>query len=122
VPQGGLPAPAKTGLALGALICGILGLLIALIPFVGYGGTLLGLVGIVLGFLGLGAAKRQGGAGRGMAIGGIVTGLLSILVSVAWTFLFVLAADDVNDDLDRINSDPVDGVCNEDRFLEDPDC
>jgi hypothetical protein len=109
-------------MALGALICGILGLLIAFIPFLGYGGSLLGLAGIVLGFLGLGAAKRQAGAGKGMAIGGIVTGVLSILISVAWTFLFVLAADDVENDLDRINSDPVDGVCNEDRFLEDPDC
>ena len=56
-----------------------------------------------------------------------------ILVFVFW---FVVA-DDVNDqiqqDLDEfqqqldedfgeINSDPSDGVCNEDRFLQDPDC
>jgi hypothetical protein len=31
-------------------------------------------------------------------------------------------ADDTVDDFDGINSDPSNGVCNEDRFLQDPDC
>ena len=33
-----------------------------------------------------------------------------------------LAFGDDVDDFDGINSDPSDGVCNEERFLEDPDC
>ena len=35
--------------------------------------------------------------------------------------LLIVAANQV-DDVDDINSDPSDGVCNEDRFLQDPDC
>ena len=44
--------------------------------------------------------------------------------SASWRSFIVLAlafGDDV-DDFDEINSDPSDGVCNEERFLEDPDC
>ena len=33
-----------------------------------------------------------------------------------------LAFGDDVDDFDGINSDPSDGVCNEERFIEDPDC
>jgi hypothetical protein len=97
-------------LAIGSLVCGIL-------SFFSCG--VLGLVAIILGFLGLGKAKEQNGSGKGMAIGGIVTGALGILLGVILVFAVFLAADDANDE---INSDPSDGVCNTDRFLQDPDC
>ena len=57
-----------------------------------------------------------------MAIGGIVTGALAILVCIAWTFLFVLAGNTVEEDPGGYNTDPVDGVCNDDRYWQDPDC
>ncbi|WCO66339.1 DUF4190 domain-containing protein [Iamia majanohamensis] len=106
-------AKPSNGMAIGSLVCGILSFFTC---------GVLGLVAIVLGVLGLGKAKEQDGNGKGLAIGGIVTGVLGILLGVFLTFAVFLAADSVDNDFDEINSDPPDGVCDEDRFLQDPDC
>lgn len=72
-PRGG------SGLAIGALVLGILALLFC---WTVVGGILLGLIAIVLGFIASGRAKRGVATGRGMAITGIVLGLLGLLISV----------------------------------------
>ena len=64
--------PYKNGMALGAYYCGVFGL----IPFLGF---LLGVVAIVLGFLGLQAASRRPKAGgKGHAIAGIILGVIDL--------------------------------------------
>jgi prepilin-type processing-associated H-X9-DG protein len=63
--------PRGKGLAIGALVLGLLGL----IPFVG---PLLALVGIILGIV----ALVKHAPGRGLAVGGIIAGLLSPLTTV----------------------------------------
>jgi hypothetical protein len=82
----------------------------------------LGIVAVIIGFIALGKAKQMNGAGRGMAIGGIVTGAIAFLVAIALLLIFVVFADDVSNDLDDVNSDPSDGQCDPDRFIQDPDC
>lgn len=83
-PQAGQPpyyaAPSQSnGVAVAALIVGILSLpAVATIVL----GPLLGIVAIVLGVIGVARAGQLGGVGRGMAIGGIVTGALAILATV----------------------------------------
>jgi hypothetical protein len=121
VPYGELRATPRTGIAVGSLVCGIVGLVIALVPVFGLVGGLLALVAIPLGFIGLGAAKRQGGAGKGLAIGGIVTGVLTILVCVAWIALIAAVGTTTEDD-PIYYEEPMDGFCDEDRLWEDPDC
>ena len=72
---GGYPAPQgqqSNGLAIGSLICGIVGCLL-ITP----------LLGIILGVLGLKDARKKGGSGRGLAIAGIV-------LSVLWLGVFLL--------------------------------
>ncbi|MFM8785353.1 MAG: DUF4190 domain-containing protein, partial [Phycisphaerales bacterium] len=59
-----------TGLAVAALVCGIVGLCV----------PVLGLVAIILGVVYL---ARPRTTGRGLAIGGIVTGVLGLLSTVA---------------------------------------
>ncbi len=81
--QGFGPVPAqRNGLALASLICGLTSLgclilffLLITVPLA----VVLGIAAIVTGILGLRAVKRDGKGGRGQAIGGIVTGTLSIL-------------------------------------------
>lgn len=70
------PQPSN-GLAITSLVLGICSLLIVWIPIVGLLGTLLALVGLVLGIL---ALQKPGG--RGLAIGGIVTSAISIVLTV----------------------------------------
>ena len=77
---GGYPPPAamtpKNGLGVASLVVAIIAL------FSVVGGLVLGVVAIILGFLGRGRVQRGEANNGGMAIAGIVLGLLSMIVSV----------------------------------------
>jgi hypothetical protein len=107
-------------MAIAALVLGIGSLLFALIPFVGFASVPFAIGAVVLGVIGLGKS-REIGQGKGLAVGGLVTGALALAVSVLYVLLFIVIADDVEDD-GGINTDPSNGVCDSDRFLQDPDC
>ncbi|MFT8637035.1 MAG: DUF4190 domain-containing protein [Pseudoclavibacter sp.] len=83
--QSRYPAPEPTnGLAVAALVCGILGF------FTG----LSAIAAVVCGHMALSQLRRSGGGGRGMAIAGLVTGyvvlgsvvlgIIGVLVLVFW--------------------------------------
>ena len=61
------------GLSIAAMCCGIFGLLV-------FG---FGILGVVFGAIGIGKTSREGTRGKGMAITGLVTGLLKILLIIA---------------------------------------
>ncbi len=91
-PQAGGPSgqpPATNGVAVAAMIIGILSLLVAWIPFVGLLGVVGGFLAVVLGLIGRGRAKRVANGGA-LAITGLVTGALAVLVGIASTVLPVL--------------------------------
>ena len=67
------PRPASNGVATASLVLGIVGL----IPVIG---LLPAIIGLILGFVGLGRARRGAGK-RGLAIGGLVCSLLGIALS-----------------------------------------
>ncbi len=72
--------PARTlpnGMAVASLVLGILGLVLAVVVV----GGVLGLVAVILGAVALGKIKRGEAGGRGMAIAGIVTGGLAMLLA-----------------------------------------
>lgn len=99
------------GLAIAALVTGIVAFLSGLVPF---WGLLVGAAAIVLGALGL---RRAGG--KGMAIAGIVTGAIGALSSIIFSALFIIglatvgfsgeairqAAQDANSSIDKSNAD-----------------
>jgi hypothetical protein len=70
--------PPRNGLGVAALILGILALLAAVSIL---GGILLGLVAIILGVLGWRRAKRGEATNGGLAVVGLVTGSLAVLIS-----------------------------------------
>ncbi len=78
-PAGSAPGRSlPQGLAVASLVLGIIGVLTSWILI----GGLLGLVALILGFVALGKAKRGEAGGRGMAIGGIVTGAIALLITI----------------------------------------
>ena len=82
-------APAQTrplgsGMAIAALVLGILALLTF---WTVVGGILLGLIAIVLGVIALRRVRRGIAAGRGMAIAGVILGTLGLLGSLAFVAL-----------------------------------
>jgi hypothetical protein len=84
------------GMATAALTCGIIGTLVAWIPFVVVVGIALGILALVFGIKGL---RRSGivGSGRGLAIAGIITGAVTLLLSVLGIVLSVLLFRAVSD-------------------------
>ena len=79
-PYGGYPPPVpvtpKNGLGTASLVVAIISL------FTLFGGVVLGIVAVVLGFMGRGRVKRGEATNGGVAIAGIVLGFLSIIVSI----------------------------------------
>lgn len=112
---GGAPAQPNNGLAIASLIVGIISLVMFWLCGLGIIG---GIVAVVLGVLGRNKSKQLNGTGAGAAMGGIVTGAIALVVSAVFLVVVVVAGNAS----DGIDSDPSNGVCNPDRFFEDPDC
>ena len=110
---GVVQATSTNGLAIASMVLGIL--------WIYWIGSILALV---FGYVAKGQIERSAGrqGGRGMAIAGIVLGWIGVGFLALFIAIAVLARDDIDDSFDGINSDPADGVCNEERFMEDPDC
>ena len=75
------------GLALAAMILGIVGVVTGFFVF----GALLGIAAIILGALSLKKVK-EAGAGKGFAITGIVTGAVAVLFSLCMLFVYISVA------------------------------
>lgn len=81
--------PAGTnGLAVGALVCGLVGVIGGLLTC----GLLapVTLVGLVLGHVALAQIKRTGQEGRGMALTGVVIGWIPVALVLLWLLTVVL--------------------------------
>lgn len=86
LPAGAAPARRGSGMAVAALVLGILAIVLS---FTVIGGIVLGLLAVVLGLIASGRAKRGQAAGRGMAIAGYVTGAIGVLLAVGLVVLGV---------------------------------
>ena len=62
-------------------------------------GILGGIVAIVLGVVGMKKAAEVS-RGRGASIGGLVTGIIAVVVSVLWIFFWVVVIDTASDSVD----------------------
>ncbi|GAB2933212.1 hypothetical protein GCM10027047_32050 [Rhodococcus aerolatus] len=79
-PWGGQPpASPRNGLGVAALVLGILAILTS---FTVIGGVLLGLLAVVLGFVGRGRAKKGQATNGGVALAGIITGLVGLVLGI----------------------------------------
>jgi amino acid transporter len=108
----------KNGLGVGALITAIVSLPAAISVV---GGFLLGIVAIILGFIGYRRAKRGEATNGGIAIAGIVLGVLGIVLSAAviafgvWGF-FKVGGRDYVDCMQKAGNDRTAQVQCEDEF------
>jgi hypothetical protein len=98
------PTAPKNGLGIAALVVAIIGL------FTVFGGLILGVVAVILGFIGWGRAKRGEATNGGVAIAGIVLGFLGVIVSIVAIGLAVwgfseLGGTDYIDCLSRAGND-----------------
>jgi hypothetical protein len=80
-------APPRNGAGTAAGVLGIIAIILMFIPIADYLGILLGVLAVILGGVGISRANRMGGTGKGMAITGLVLGLISVIVSI----IFIVA-------------------------------
>lgn len=109
MPQPGVPTPPPTrggnGLATAGFVLGLLGFLICWIPLLNIIGILLGVLGAVLAAVGL-AKSKKAGAGKGLAIAGLVLGVLAVIIAIVVNVAFVDAVDDALDETTNTSVKP----------------
>jgi hypothetical protein len=89
------PAPPSTsGLAVAALVLGILALLSFWLAPVG---IVLGVLAVLFGAMAMGRTKEGGQGGRGMAIAGLVTGIVGLVGALLMLTVFVKGIQFVGD-------------------------
>jgi hypothetical protein len=76
------PGTEKRGLAIAALVLGILALLSSWIPFVNVGSIIMGIVGLVLGIVAIAKASKGQAGGKVMATVGAALCVLAIVLSI----------------------------------------
>lgn len=118
VPPAPAPAKAGNGLATAGFILGLLGFLGSFIPVLNIGGIILGIVGAALAGVGLSKAKKVG-AGRGLAISGIILGALALVIGIAINVAFANAVDEATDTVVDAPADQDDKAAADDQASTD---
>ncbi len=77
----------RNGMAIAALVCGILGIIGGFIPIVMYFTLVLAILGIVFGVKG----RRAGGPNTGLATAGLVCGIVGVASSAAGVLCTICA-------------------------------
>ena len=84
-PGPGYPPPqaavGTNGMAIASLVCSLLGWICVIGP----------ILGLIFGFIALGQIRRTGQGGRGMAIAGIVIGVVAIVLGIVVGVLSVIS-------------------------------
>jgi hypothetical protein len=89
--QGVMPPKLPKGFAVAGLVLGIIGLVFSLTPLGIGAGLICDILGIIFGGIGVSKAKRGQAGGKGMAMAGLVCGIIGIVMVIIW--IFVLASD-----------------------------
>lgn len=93
-----MPPPQRgNGLAVAGFVLGLLGLLGSWIPVVNFFAIALAVIGVILAAVGL-AKSRTSGSGKGLAIAGLVLGVLAVVLAVVVNVAFIDAVDKAVDD------------------------
>lgn len=75
------------GIGIAAGVCGIIAVALCWIPFIDYISIVLGALAIIFGAIGIRTANRSGGAGKGMAVTGIVCGIVGLAIALIFLIL-----------------------------------
>ncbi|MEC3914186.1 DUF4190 domain-containing protein [Nocardia sp. CDC160] len=103
-------SPKGKGMAITALVFGIVGLLTCWTVLLTVIGILCGLVALVLGVIAMVRARRGAAGGFGMALGGVITGALALIIgvivgAVVWIFFKDTGGTDLIDCLNKAGND-----------------
>ncbi|MDH6226565.1 MULTISPECIES: DUF4190 domain-containing protein [Streptomyces] len=95
------PQQPKNGLGTAALVLGIIGVVLAFF----YVGGLLGLLALIFGIIGLGKVKKGEATNKGVALTGLILGVVSMVITIAMVIFTVFLVDKAVDELDKLEKD-----------------
>lgn len=118
------PAKLPKGMAVAALVLGILAILNCWLPLVNIVAIVMGIIGIILGIVALRKVSAGTGSGKGLSIGGIVCGAIGVVVSIIISFGTValfntaleesnLNMEDLTAEIERLGNENVDAWIDE---------
>lgn len=81
----------KNGLGVAGMVLGIIGLVFSFIPVVGLIAWPLSIVGVVLSGVGVNYVRTGRADNKGVAIAGLVTSVIALVMCVLWVTVFVAA-------------------------------
>lgn len=108
------PAPqaARNGLGTAALVLGIIGALSGIPMILFWLAAPLGILAVIFGFVGRSRVKKGQATNKGVALTGLITGVIAIILSVVGLCVTVFAvneaADEVQKQVDQISGQPKD--------------
>jgi hypothetical protein len=100
-----------------ALVVGLIGLLLSLIPCVGVIGIPVAAIGLICGFISLFVQRET--TGRGMPIAGTIVSLVGVIISSLWLLLWVGAASKSKDMADQMRVQMEDAQRRADQAAKD---
>jgi heme/copper-type cytochrome/quinol oxidase subunit 2 len=87
-------------MAVAALVLGIIGLLFSWTVFLG----IVAVLAVIFGVLGRNRAKREPAVGGGgMALAGLICGIIGVIIAVAILIIGIVATDEISNDLEELN-------------------
>ena len=95
-PQQYAGAQPGNGLGIAGGVCGIVAVVLCWIPFIDYISIILGALAIIFGALGIRHANAHGGGGKGMAITGVVTGIVALVITILFLAVVYTAVTSIN--------------------------
>jgi Domain of unknown function (DUF4352) len=98
--------PPRNGLGITALILGIIGTISGIIPLFFWLAGILGVIGLILGFVGRGRAKRGEATNGAMALWGIITSAIALILSIVGLVITVGAFGEAADELAETAEEP----------------
>ena len=97
-------APLRNGLAIAALCCGLIGILVGLIPLMFLAAGALGILAIVFGIVGIRRVGRGEASNRGMAIAGLVAGIVAFALAIWGISIVFSGLNDLSNELNKIDT------------------
>jgi uncharacterized protein DUF4190 len=94
-------ATAGNSFAVAALVLGILAIVLSWTVWLG---VLLGILAIIFGVLGISRANNEGAPNKGMAVAGLVTGIIGLIFSILLVLVIFRIANDDDGLFDEIGS------------------
>jgi hypothetical protein len=96
------PVHPRNGFGTTALVLGIVGAALGLVPLLGLIAIVLGLLALVFGLLGWSNTHRQLATNKGMAVSGTILGAVALALGIWGMVIVSQAVDDLDRDLDEL--------------------